>query len=137
MSIDTQLEIYLSKERKSIFIEQPACQIYSQCCDSTLLKFLSFLPVTNRKKKKCCCRKKRRLTHIVVCGKCTWISGSSVTVTCPKGTKVRLSDNIFKPDFKSYTGEGNGKLLQCPHLENPVDRGACWAAVRGVAKSRA
>ena len=51
MSIDTQLEIYLSKERKSIFIEQPACQIYSQCCDSTLLKFLSFLPVTNRKKK--------------------------------------------------------------------------------------
>ena len=34
-------------------------------------------------------------------------------------------------------GEGNGTLLQSSCLENPVDGGAWWAAVHGVAKSRA
>ena len=33
-------------------------------------------------------------------------------------------------------GEGNGNPLQCSCLENPMDRGAWWAAVHGVAKSR-
>ena len=33
-------------------------------------------------------------------------------------------------------GEGNGHPLQCSCLENPMDRGAWWAAVRGVAKSQ-
>ena len=32
-------------------------------------------------------------------------------------------------------GEGNGSPLQCSCLENPVDRGAWWAAVSGVAQS--
>jgi len=32
------------------------------------------------------------------------------------------------------TGEGNGTPLQYPCLENPLDRGAWWAAVHGVAK---
>ena len=34
-------------------------------------------------------------------------------------------------------GEGNGTPLQYSCLENPMDRGAWWAAVHGVAKSRA
>ena len=34
-------------------------------------------------------------------------------------------------------GEGNGTPLQSFCLENPMDRGAWWAAVHGVAKSRA
>ena len=33
-------------------------------------------------------------------------------------------------------GEGNGTLLQCSCLENPMDGGAWWATVHGVAKSR-
>ena len=33
-------------------------------------------------------------------------------------------------------GEGNGTPLQYSCLENPMDGGACWAAVHGVAKSR-
>ena len=33
-------------------------------------------------------------------------------------------------------GEGNGTPLQYSCLENPLDRGAWWAAVHGVAKSR-
>ena len=31
-------------------------------------------------------------------------------------------------------GEGNGSSLQCCCLGNPMDRGACWATVHGVAK---
>ena len=34
------------------------------------------------------------------------------------------------------SGEGNGNPLQYSCLENPVDRGAWWAAVHGVARSR-
>ena len=33
-------------------------------------------------------------------------------------------------------GEGNGTLLQYSCLENPMDGGASWAAVHGVARSR-
>ena len=32
--------------------------------------------------------------------------------------------------------EGNGTPLQYSCLENPMDRGAWWAAVHGVARSR-
>ena len=34
-------------------------------------------------------------------------------------------------------GDGHGKLLQYPYLENLMDTGAWWAAVLGVAKSQA
>ena len=34
------------------------------------------------------------------------------------------------------SGEGNGNQLQYPCLENPMDRGAWYATVHGVAKSR-
>ena len=35
-----------------------------------------------------------------------------------------------------HTGEGDGTPLQYSCLENPMDWGAWWAAVHGVAKSR-
>ena len=34
----------------------------------------------------------------------------------------------------SYNGEGNGTPLQYSCLENPMDRGAWWAAIHGVTK---
>ena len=34
-----------------------------------------------------------------------------------------------------FRGEGNGTPLQCSCLENPMDGGAWWAIVHGVAKS--
>ena len=37
---------------------------------------------------------------------------------------------------ESYHGEGNGTPLQYSCLENPMDGGAWWAAVHGVATSR-
>ena len=36
----------------------------------------------------------------------------------------------------SCIGEGNGNPLQCSCLENPMDGGAWWAAVYGVAQSQ-
>ena len=36
----------------------------------------------------------------------------------------------------SCIGEGNGNPLQCSCLENPMGKGAWWAAVHGVAKSQ-
>ena len=36
----------------------------------------------------------------------------------------------------SCIGEGNGNPLQCSCLENPMDGGAWWASVYGVAQSR-
>ena len=38
--------------------------------------------------------------------------------------------------LEDIDGEGNGTPLQYSCLENPMDRGAWWAAVHGVAKSR-
>ena len=35
-----------------------------------------------------------------------------------------------------YPGEGNGTPLQYSCLESPMDGGAWWAAVHGVAKSQ-
>ena len=34
------------------------------------------------------------------------------------------------------SGEGNGTPLQYCCLENPMDQGAWWATIHGVAKSR-
>ena len=42
---------------------------------------------------------------------------------------------IFQLHSASY-GEGNGTPLQYSCLENPMDGGAWWATVHGVAKSR-
>ena len=48
--------------------------------------------------------------------------------------------NLFLPgvfcSFLLMYEEGNGTPLQCSCLENPMDGGAWWAAVHGVAKGR-
>ena len=40
------------------------------------------------------------------------------------------------PESGRYPGERNGNTLHYSYLENPVDRGAWWATVHGVTKSR-
>ena len=47
---------------------------------------------------------------------------------------VRDSDSI--PGLGRSPGEGPGNPLQYSCLENPMDRGAWWATVHGVAKSQ-
>ena len=39
----------------------------------------------------------------------------------------------MRPLMQNF-GEGNGSPLRCSCLENPMDRGAWWATVHGVAK---
>ena len=46
-----------------------------------------------------------------------------------------LNKRIWKI-LRMLKGEGNGNPLQYSWLENPMDRGAWWAAVHGVAKSQ-
>ena len=41
-----------------------------------------------------------------------------------------------KHSLRDLDGEGNGTPLQYSCLENPMDGGAWWAAVYGVAQSR-
>ena len=40
------------------------------------------------------------------------------------------------PGLEKSPGEGNGSPLQYSCLENPMDGGAWWATVHGVAKSQ-
>ena len=47
--------------------------------------------------------------------------------------KTNGANNIY---LAGLFGEGNGNPLQYSCLENPVGRGAWWAAVHGVAKSQ-
>ena len=47
-----------------------------------------------------------------------------------------MGDLGSMPGLGRSPGEGNGNSLQHSCLENPMDRGAWWATVHGVAKSR-
>ena len=40
------------------------------------------------------------------------------------------------PGSERSSGERHGNLQECSCLKNPMDRGAWWAIVRGIAKSR-
>ena len=47
-----------------------------------------------------------------------------------------LRDYYINEVSQTENGEGNGNPLWYSCLENPMDGGVLWAAVRGVAKSR-
>ena len=47
-----------------------------------------------------------------------------------------ITDAGSVPGSGRSPGEGNGNLLQYSCLENPMDRGAWWATVHGVANSQ-
>ena len=53
-----------------------------------------------------------------------------------KASVYNAGDLGSSPGLGRSPGEGNGNPLQYYCLENPTDRGAWWATVRGVAKSR-
>ena len=65
---------------------------------------------------------------------------SLVTWATPDVKSLERVDSVqtigFTGDFTLLLGEGNGTPLQYSCLENPMDGGAWWAAVYGVAKSR-
>ena len=53
-----------------------------------------------------------------------------------KASACNAGDPGSIPESGSSPGEGNGNPLQHSCLENPMDRGAWQATVRGVAKSQ-
>ena len=61
----------------------------------------------------------------------------SVFIPVPKKDNAKEFSNYCTFALTSHTsnGEGNGTPLQYSCLENPMDGGAWWAAVHGVAKS--
>ena len=52
-----------------------------------------------------------------------------------KNLPAKTGDSGFIPGLGRFPGDGNGNPLQCSCLGNPMDRGAWWATVHGVAKS--
>ena len=53
-----------------------------------------------------------------------------------KNPPVNSGDTGSIPGSGRSPGEGNSSPLQCSYLENPMDRGAWWVAVHGVAKTQ-
>ena len=49
---------------------------------------------------------------------------------------LKKKKKCFLTAFALFSGEGNGNPLQYSCLENPMDGGAWWATVHGVAESR-
>ena len=62
----------------------------------------------------------------------TGLLGGSVVKNLP----AKAGDMGSIPGLGRAPGEGNGNPLQYSCLENPMDRGAWWAAVHRVAKSQ-
>ena len=52
-----------------------------------------------------------------------------------KESAFNAGDPGLIPGLGRSPGGGNGNPLQYSGLENPIDRGAWWATVYGVAKS--
>ena len=75
---------------------------------------------------KICCRRDRLPTPVLgfPCG------------SAGKESACNAEDLGSIPGSGRSPGEGNGNPLRYLYLENPMDGGAWWAAVYGVAKSR-
>ena len=63
-----------------------------------------------------------------------WVSQVAV-VKNPPANGEDTEDTDLIPGSGKFPGGGDGNPLQYSCLENPMDRGAWWATVHGVAKS--
>ena len=66
----------------------------------------------------------------------------SLVVTCGAVPYPPCTCQYYRQPLENHLlncqlGEGNGNPLQYSCLENPMNRGAWWAAVYGVAQSQA
>ena len=59
-----------------------------------------------------------------------------LVVRSPSANAGDIRDAGSIPGLGRSPGEGNGNPLQYSYLENPMDGGAWWATVHGVAKSQ-
>ena len=56
--------------------------------------------------------------------------------SCSSCSRLHPKDECIYILMYGASGEGNGNPLQYSCLENPMDRGAWWTTIHGVAKSR-
>ena len=63
-------------------------------------------------------------------------SQSHLGVGPPLGHQPSSLPSSYIPETSHQKGEGHGNPLLYSCLENPVDRGALWAAIHGVTQSR-
>ena len=79
----------------------------------------------------------RRLLPVWACPEAWfWVLISAGSLIHTHGFSVLASAGSHMCTFSPDPGEGNGTPLQYSCLENPMDRGAWWAAVHGVATSQ-
>ena len=65
-----------------------------------------------------------------------WASQVALAVKNLTAKAGDIRDAGSVPPLGRSPGGGHGNTLQYSCLENPMDRGACWAIVHRVAKSR-
>ena len=65
-----------------------------------------------------------------------WSSSDFLGGLDGKTSAYNVGDTGSIPGSERSPGEGNGNPLQYSCLKNPMDGGAWWATVHGVAKSR-
>ena len=64
------------------------------------------------------------------------VSQVALVVKNPPANARDAKDVGLIPGLGGSSGEGNGNPFQYSCVENSMDRGAWWAAVRGVKKSQ-
>ena len=73
----------------------------------------------------------------IVTWRIPWTEEPRMLQTMGLQSQTQLSkSDVFYSSVYIKGGEGNGTPLQYSCLENPMDGGAWWAAVFGVAQSR-
>ena len=75
------------------------------------------------------------ITFLRRLNRCLWVSQVALVVKNLPANGEDIRDVGLIPGWRRSSGEGNGTPLQYSCLENPMDRGAWWATVYGVAKS--
>ena len=63
-----------------------------------------------------------------------WVSQVALEVKNLPANARDIRDTGSIPGSGRFPNGGHGNPLQYSCLENPMDRGACWAAVHGVTK---
>ena len=62
--------------------------------------------------------------------------GRASLVQMVRNLPANSGDVVSIPGLRRSPGEGNGYPLHYSCLESPLDRGAWWATIHGVAKSQ-
>ena len=79
---------------------------------------------------------KEMVTHSSILAWRIWASQVALVVKKPAANAGDVRDAGSIPGLRRSPGGGHSNPLQYSCLENPTDRGARWATVHRVAKSR-